>query len=122
MNVRLLAVQFVGGPWDGVVLAGFPTELQVPAGDEIVHRGCAPGAEPLGPWAAAYHLKCEIASGQSAHCFRYDFAGYEPPGRRNGEVPWRDRLGGWLGAAAGRLAQWMTQPIDFPFDYYRAQK
>lgn len=120
MYTRLFAVKFVGGPADGTVLTG-TSDDQVPAGEHVVHRGLMPGEAPWGGWAAAYRLKCEISSGQAAHWLRYDFAGYEHPqwsGNRSG----RSLLGRWWFCAARRIARWLREPIDFPFNVHRVDR
>lgn len=119
MNTRLFAVQFVGGPSDGAVLTGTPGQALVPAGEEVVHRGLMPGEAPWGGWTAAYRLKCEISSGQAAHWLRYDFAGYERPQWSSKGARWA-QLGRWRAMAARRIARWLREPIDFPFNVHRA--
>jgi hypothetical protein len=130
MSASLYAIQFVGGPSDGLVLRdphfNLRDKLQMRASPAVVRCGQTRCYELVGYWSAGYLLTSRhhtIEGGHATISLRYDFLGYEllktkaerEPRRRLAPIWWTG-LGNWFSRIPRGFARWMMEPIDGPLE------
>jgi len=128
MSATLRKVRFIGGPFDGLVVASSDfavrETLQMPTSSVRLRRFDTIGDELAGHTCTAYRLasaRATTTDGRPTVELRYDFVGFEiveacvaGDGPPSASPRWLLAVLQWSRGIPRKLGDWMLEPIDYP--------